>query len=197
MRFSAFTGPAFFSILASTAFACAPSEAFHPAAPTRPTSPPTLAPAQAAEVPDVQGAPKAPLAWAAFDAKTFARAKAEHKLVVLDGAAEWCHWCHVMEATTYHDSAVRKLLDAHFIAAKVDVDARPDIEERYGEYGWPATVLFSPDGVELGKYRGYIAPDAFAEILRAVTEAPSAATATRSDAARELSSSKEPLSEDE
>ena len=74
-----------------------------------------------------------------------------------------------MEATTYHDPAVRELLAAHFIATKVDVDARPDIEERYGDYGWPATVMFSSDGVELGKYRGYIAPDAFAEILRAVT----------------------------
>jgi uncharacterized protein YyaL (SSP411 family) len=119
---------------------------------------------------DVQGAPRGPLAWSPFDATTFVRAKAEHKLVVLDGAAEWCHWCHVMEATTYHDPAVRKLLDAHFVAAKVDVDARPDIEERYGAYGWPATVLFSADGKELGKYRGYLAPEAFAEILRTVSE---------------------------
>ena len=86
-----------------------------------------------------------------------------------------------MEATTYHDPAVAQLLDARFIAAKVDVDSRPDIEERYGEYGWPATVIFSPDGEELGKYRGYIAPEAFADILRDVTEAPRA-SGTSADA---------------
>jgi uncharacterized protein YyaL (SSP411 family) len=153
------------SIALSAVPACATSGQGAPL--TKPTSAPTLAPAQASA--DAQGAPKAPLAWAPFDRTTFARAKEEHKLVVLDGAAEWCHWCHVMEATTYHDPAVRQLLDAHFIAAKVDVDARPDIEERYGDYGWPATVLFSADGAELGKYRGYIAPEAFADILREVT----------------------------
>jgi hypothetical protein len=126
--------------------------------------------------------PKAALAWSAFDNATFARAKSEKKFVVMDGSAEWCHWCHVMEAVTYHDAAVRDVLDAHFIAAKVDVDARPDIEERYAEYGWPATVIFSPDGAELGKYRGFIAPDRFAEILKEVVASSSdAASGTHED----------------
>ncbi|MDB4944090.1 MAG: Thymidylate kinase [Labilithrix sp.] len=115
-----------------------------------------------------EGAPREELAWATFSPETFARARAENKLVVLDGSAEWCHWCHVMEATTYHDPAVRKVLDAHFIAVKVDVDERPDLAERYGDYGWPATVLFSPDAVEIGKYRGYLDPEAFRAILESV-----------------------------
>jgi uncharacterized protein YyaL (SSP411 family) len=113
----------------------------------------------------VEGAPREELPWATLSPETFARAKAERKYVVLDGSAEWCHWCHVMEATTYHDPAVRKILDAHFIAVKVDVDSRPDVEERYGDYGWPATVMFSPDADELGKYRGYIEPGKFKGIL--------------------------------
>src|SRR5262245_36958562 len=115
-----------------------------------------------------EGAPREPLSWADLNQETLARAKAQRKYVVLDGSAEWCHWCHAMEATTYHDPHVRELLDRHFIAVKVDVDSRPDIEERYGDWGWPATVIFSPDAMELGKYRGYIAPDTFADILRQV-----------------------------
>ncbi len=106
--------------------------------------------------------------WADFDAEIFARAKAEHRFIVLDGSAEWCHWCHVMEATTYHDPTVRKLLGEHFIAARVDVDSRPDIEERYGAWGWPATVIFTADGAEVGKYKGYIDPVRFADALRGV-----------------------------
>jgi uncharacterized protein YyaL (SSP411 family) len=112
-----------------------------------------------------EGAPREELAWATFSPETFARAKAEHKYIVLDGSAEWCHWCHVMEATTYHDAEVRKILEEHFIAVKVDVDSRPDVEERYGDYGWPATVMFAPDATELGKYRGYINPEKFKGIL--------------------------------
>jgi len=144
---------------------------------------------------DTRGAPGASLPWAPFDAATFAKARAEHRFVVLDGAAEWCHWCHVMEAVTYHDATVRSLLDARFIAAKVDIDARPDIEERYAEYGWPATVIFSPEGEELGKYRGFIAPEAFADILRQVVEPKGDARARASEAA--ITRGSGPLPEDE
>jgi uncharacterized protein len=115
-----------------------------------------------------EGAPGEPLAWAELSPETFARAKAEHRFIVLDASAAWCHWCHVMEATTYHDPGVRKILAEHFIAAKVDVDSRPDIEERYGAWGWPATVIFTADGAEVGKYKGYIDPPTFADALRRV-----------------------------
>lgn len=115
-----------------------------------------------------EGAPREELPWATLSPETFERARAQRKYIVLDGSAEWCHWCHVMEATTYHDPRVRKILDEHFIAVKVDVDSRPDVEERYGDYGWPATVMFSPDAAELGKYRGYIDPEKFRGILEDV-----------------------------
>lgn len=136
---------------------------------------PRTGPVTASEAPSA--APREELAWATFAPATFARAKAEHKLVIMDGSAEWCHWCHVMEATTYHDPAVRKVLDERFIAVKVDIDTRPDLAERYGDYGWPATVIFSPDAVEIGKYRGYIAPETFTEILRSASMDGAATTA--------------------
>jgi hypothetical protein len=80
-----------------------------------------------------------------------------------------------MEATTYHDPEVRRLLDAHFVAVKVDVDKVPDFQERYEHWGWPATVLMTADGQEIGKYRGYLAPEKFVEILRAVVASGDAA----------------------
>jgi uncharacterized protein len=126
-----------------------------------PTAVPSPAPTLVAEA-------KGPLPWATFDAETFARAKRERRFVVLDGSAEWCHWCHVMEATTYHDPVVRAVLDAHFIAIKVDVDTRPDVLERYGDWGFPATIVFDPDAEEIAKYRGFIEPARFAELLREI-----------------------------
>lgn len=149
-------------------------------------TPPPSAPRRGHAAPDA--APRAPLAWAPFDAETFARAKRERKHIVLDGSAEWCHWCHVMEATTYHDPAVRAVLDRHFIAVKVDVDSRPDLEERYGDWGWPATVVFDPDARELAKYRGYIEPAKFAalltEIVASGASGASAAEAPLGDASK-------------
>src|SRR5580700_2403971 len=87
-----------------------------------------------------------------------------------------------MEATTYHDPEVRKLLDARFVAVKVDVDSRPDFEERYGDWGWPATVLMTCDGVELGKYKGYLPPEKFREILKAVVADSAASERAAGDA---------------
>jgi hypothetical protein len=127
-----------------------------------------------------RGALGGPLAWADLDAATFARAHAEKRFLVIDGSAEWCHWCHVMESTTYHDPEVRKILDAHFIAVKVDVDTRPDFQERYQDWGWPATVLLTSEGKEIGKYKGYLEPERFIEILAAVTTTAGAAGAGQS-----------------
>jgi uncharacterized protein YyaL (SSP411 family) len=61
--------------------------------------------------------------------------------VLLDLEAVWCHWCHVMDAVTYADPDVRKEMAAKYLAVKVDQDSRPDISNRYEDYGWPATVV--------------------------------------------------------
>lgn len=135
--------------------ACAPSQ--HRAGAARAPSP---------EVAGPSGAPREALPWATLGDDVFVRARREGRLVVIDGSAEWCHWCHVMEASTYHDPEVRQILDARFVAVKVDVDSRPDFEERYAAWGWPATVLMDANGTELGKYKGYIPPARFAEVLR-------------------------------
>lgn len=108
------------------------------------------------------------IAWQPWSAETFARAKRERRFILLHGAAEWCHWCHVMEATTYRNPEVGRLVRERFVAIKVDVDARPDIEERYGAWGWPATIILGPDAEELGKYRGYLPPEELRAILSEV-----------------------------
>ncbi len=129
--------------------------------------------------PPSAGAPRTGkgVAWRELDeAKVFAEARKSGRFVLLDGAAEWCHWCHVMEATTYHDPDVVRRIEASFIAVKVDVDARPDIEARYHAYGWPATVLFSPTGEELGKYQGYLPPRELLAILEKVQSARTVAS---------------------
>jgi uncharacterized protein YyaL (SSP411 family) len=109
--------------------------------------------------------------WRAWSPEAFADAHREGKLVLLDGAAEWCHWCHVMDATTYRDPEVGRILSERFIAIRVDVDEHPDLAERYGAWGWPATIVFSPQAEEIGKYRGYLPPDELRRVLSEATEA--------------------------
>ncbi len=56
---------------------------------------------------------------------------------------------------------------------RVDQDANPDLSNRYGDWGWPATIVFAPDGTEIVKRRGYIPPEPMASLLEAIIEDPS------------------------
>lgn len=114
-----------------------------------------------------------PVAWNAWSDAVFARARREHRFVLLDLEAGWCHWCHVMAATTYADPQVQGLLSADYLAVKADQDARPDLAARYEDFGWPATIIYAPDGTEIVKKQGYIEPAAMVRLLRAVIADPS------------------------
>ena len=110
--------------------------------------------------------------WVAWSDAAFARAAAEQRLVLLDLGAVWCHWCHVMEETTYRDPKVVELLGRHFVSIRVDQDSRPDLSNRYEDYGWPATIIFDARGLELVKFSGYIAPERMTALLDAVVKDP-------------------------
>ena len=75
----------------------------------------------------VWGAEGGPIAWVGWTDEAWAKAKAEKRLVLLDLEAVWCHWCHVMDKTTYIDPKVAGILEKRYVAVKVDQDARPDI----------------------------------------------------------------------
>jgi uncharacterized protein len=109
----------------------------------------------------------------------FKEAKAEHKFVILDLEAIWCHWCHVMDETTYKDPTVAKLMGEKYIAVKVDQDSRPDISNRYEDYGWPATVVFGADGKEIVIRQGYIPPPQMASMLQAIIDDPTPGPSVR------------------
>jgi len=91
----------------------------------------------------------------------------------MDLEAVWCHWCHVMDETTYRDPRVATLIIRHFIPVKVDQDSRPDISRRFEMYGWPATIVFDGDGNVIAHYRGYFEPEEFDHLLHTVLDDPS------------------------
>ncbi len=118
--------------------------------------------------------------WTSWNDRIFESAASQNKFVLLDLEAIWCHWCHVMDQTTYRDEQVAKILNSKFIAVKVDQDSRPDLSNRYREYGWPATIIFNSEGKELRKLSGYLEPEELVKILSEVLDGKSAAKETKS-----------------
>lgn len=121
----------------------------------------------------VQAAAPSKIQWLPWSDAHFERAKRENKFILLDVEAVWCHWCHVMDAKTYTDPTVQKLIRERYIAVKVNSDAHPEIARRYENYGWPATVVFDATGQEIVKRRGYMPPNVFSSILEGIIKDPS------------------------
>ncbi len=112
------------------------------------------------------------IAWQPWSDGIFEQARRENKFILLDLEAIWCHWCHVMDETSYKDPAVIALIASKYIPVRVDQDSRPDLSNRYEEYGWPATIVFNGKGQELVKRSGYIPPRAMSSMLRAIVADP-------------------------
>jgi uncharacterized protein YyaL (SSP411 family) len=123
--------------------------------------------AEAAPVDDQDGF------WGEWSDATFAKAAAEKKFVIVSLQSWWCRWCHVMNRETWANAEVRGILKDKFIPVYVDQDSRPDISQRYERWGWPATIIFGPDGTEIVKLRGFYSPQFFVPILTATIEDPS------------------------
>ncbi len=134
--------------------------------------------------PYLRSASHQPVDWHEWGDEAFQKARAEHKPILLDSGAVWCHWCHVMDRESYENREIAALINQLYVAVKVDRDERPDVDARYqaavsaisGQGGWPLTAFLTPEGKPF--FGGtYFPPDdqggrpGFKRILQAVAEA--------------------------
>ncbi|HEV2249516.1 MAG TPA: DUF255 domain-containing protein [Candidatus Limnocylindria bacterium] len=109
------------------------------------------------------------IAWRTWGDAAFAEAKAADKPVLLAISAVWCHWCHVMDETSYSDADVIRGINERYIPIRVDNDERPDVNRRYNMGGWPTTAFLTPDG-EILNGATYIPPDAMRRYVEQVAD---------------------------
>ena len=108
--------------------------------------------------------------WKEWDEAAFVQAQAEDKPILLSISAVWCHWCHVMDETSYSDPQVIGLINQRFIPIRVDSDQRPDINSRYNMGGWPTAAFLSPEG-DVISGATYMPPEQMRGALEQVSEA--------------------------
>src|SRR4051812_15385801 len=125
-----------------------------------------------------------PVDWYPWGEEALARARDEHRPILLSIGYSACHWCHVMERESFEDPETAALMNERFVSIKLDREERPDLDAIYmeacqamtGSGGWPLNVFLTPEQVPF--YAGtYFPPDArggmpaWTQVLDAVAEA--------------------------
>ncbi|MCL6471432.1 MAG: DUF255 domain-containing protein [Firmicutes bacterium] len=107
--------------------------------------------------------------WREWSVEAFEQAKEQKKPVLLAISAVWCHWCHIMDETSYSDERIIRLINDAYIPIRVEADQRPDIQSRYLLGGWPTTAILTDMG-ELITGGTYIPPGQLRRLLERTAE---------------------------
>ena len=102
--------------------------------------------------------------WHEWSEGAFDEAGKLDRPILLSISAVWCHWCHVMDETTYSNQGVIDMINREYLPIRVDNDLRPDINQRYNMGGWPTTAFLTSSG-EILTGATYLPADQMADAL--------------------------------
>jgi len=72
-----------------------------------------------------------PIDWYPWGDPAFKAARDQNKPIYLSIGYSTCHWCQVMEEESFSDSGIGSVMNAGFVAVKVDREERPDVDSTY------------------------------------------------------------------
>ena len=107
--------------------------------------------------------------WRPWSQDAFDEARQTRRPILLSISAVWCHWCHVMDETTYSNPGVIDIINRDYVPVRVDNDVRPDINQRYNMGGWPTTAFLTGSG-DILTGATYMPPDQMASALVRVAD---------------------------
>src|SRR6476659_3667881 len=102
--------------------------------------------------------------WFESEDDAFATARAQDRPVVVFLGAFWCRYCQRMDEEAFSDRENMALLNAYFVALRVENAKRPDIDARYNLNGWP-TIAFLTQNGKLLAASNYLPTAEFKELL--------------------------------
>jgi thioredoxin-related protein len=116
--------------------------------------------------------PKAPIHWENMD-DAVAAANKDGKLIYIDFYTDWCGWCKRMDATTYRDTALIRVLNTHFHPVQFNAEKGNyvlngknypmdgqfnlfAVEALNGEMAFPTSVILKANLDGMYKQAGYM-----------------------------------------
>lgn len=114
--------------------------------------------------------------WIAYG-DALKKVEGSDRILVVDVYTNWCGWCKKMDRDVYGDAAVQEILDAHFIAAKLNAESATthavrgqtvserEIAKSFGVTGYPTTLFLTADGEPITVLPGYVPKETFLLVL--------------------------------
>ncbi len=136
------------------------------------------------------------LEWLTDVDAALARARTEHKAVLLDfTGSDWCGWCKKLKAEVFDNFEFAPYANANLIMVEVDfprhksisaaqLAANENLASKYGVEGYPTIILLNSAGQQIGK-SGYQAggPKPYIDHLKSFPGMPDNAAAPAAPAA--------------
>ncbi len=95
-----------------------------------------------------------PVNWMPWGEEALSLSQKTNRPLLISIGYSSCHWCHVMEAESFENVNVAKLMNENFVCIKVDREEHPEVDALYmsavqlitGQGGWPLNCWALPDG---------------------------------------------------
>src|SRR4051812_30252278 len=101
------------------------------------------------------------------------RAKSEHKPIVSDSWASWCHTCLSMQRYVFPDPGLRPVNDAAvYLSIDTENPKNKEFVDKFPLDAWPTFLVIDPeDGVVVGRWVGSATPNEFRSFVQQGVEA--------------------------
>lgn len=132
-----------------------------------------LALAAALASPAAPPAAEQSIAWRDYPAAGAEARRTGRPMLVYVGTT-WCGACKALDSGTWANDTVASFVKENLVPAKVVANVGDDaaVAEKLRVNAYPTVTLVSPEGIELRRFVGFIAPDAFVERARAIMAEP-------------------------
>lgn len=104
--------------------------------------------------------------WQPFSDSTFAKAKKQHRMVLIFGKATWCPWCRRMKSETLTDSTVISLINNNYVPVMIDIDEQSNVADRFNISVVPANIILTGDYQVVDSKTGYLSVSQMTSFLR-------------------------------
>ena len=104
------------------------------------------------------GSASAQSPWNQSVTKAFQDARTTGRPVVVFVGTDWCHYCKLMQSQTWSHPTISKVMRQDFIPLKLDGDRDQEIVKKLVLQGYPATLVYSPNGQQISKKEGFMPP---------------------------------------